>query len=128
MLRYVSDVTAAALQEALSGQTTRQRAVANNLANVDTPGFHPTRVAFEDELRAALGRDAPADEVITRVDSLRPREQTHAGPGLRRDGNAVDLESEMVTLAESQLHAAALVKLLAHKLRMIRSVATEGGK
>ena len=130
MLRYISDVTSAALQEALSGQAARQRAVADNLANVDTPGYRPQTVAFEDQLRAALQQadDTPSSEAMARVERVRPQEQAYAGPALRRDGNAVDLESEMVTLAESTLHSSALIRLLAHKLSMLRSVVTEGGK
>ena len=127
MLRYVSDVTATALEQALNGQAARQRATADNLANVDTPGYRPRQVMFEDQLRNALAtRDDP--DTADTVARVQPQSLTTDGPALRRDGNAVDLEGEMVRLAESQLHYSALVKLLSHKLSMLKSVATEGGK
>ena len=34
----------------------------------------------------------------------------------------------MVQLSESQLHYAAVTKLLAHKFQMLKTVATEGAK
>lgn len=129
MLRYVEDSTAAALSKALQGQALRQRTAANNLANVDTPGYRPQRVEFEGQLRAALEAaeaDDPAAAAV--VDAIKPQASTAPGLPLRRDGNAVDLETEMVELAESGLHYHALIRLLGKKLQMLRSVATEGGK
>lgn len=127
MLRYVSDVTSAALERALAGEAARQRATADNLANIDTPGYRPRGVAFEDQLRTALTASDSSD-VRERVEGVQPRAVVSAGGALRRDGNGVDLEAEMVQLSESQLHYAAVTKLLAHKLQMFKTVATEGAK
>jgi len=120
-------VTSAALERALTGEATRQRATADNLANVDTPGYRPRQVVFEDELRAALaGPDDPS--AAERVAAVQPRHVVTEGPPLRRDGNAVDVEAEMVRLAQSDLHYSALIKLLTRKLSMLKTVATEGNK
>jgi flagellar basal-body rod protein FlgB len=124
-LGYVTDVTSAALQTALTGQAARQRACAENLANVDTPGYTPHRIVFEEQLRAALdagSRESDAESVR----AVRPLATTDSPGPLRRDGNGVDVEQEMVNLSESQLQYAALTKLLAHKYQMLKSVATEG--
>lgn len=127
MLRYVSDVTSAALERALAGEAARQRATADNLANLDTPGYRPRGVAFEDQLRAALtAQDDP--EGMERVEGVQPHAGVATSGPLRRDGNGVDLEAEMVQLSESQLHYAAVTKLLAHKFQMLKTVATEGEK
>ena len=128
MLRYLSDPTTAALEKALQGQALRQRAVANNIANVDTPGYSPQRVRFESELQAALAAD-PEDAIETtdRIGRLQPQEQRE-GISLRRDGNGVDIEREMVELAESSLQHRVLVRLLSKKLQMLKNVATEGGR
>lgn len=128
MLRYLSDPTTAALEKALQGQALRQRAVANNIANVDTPGYSPQRVRFESELQAALAAD-PEDAIETtdRIGRLQPQEQREE-ISLRRDGNGVDIEREMVELAESSLQHRVLVRLLSKKLQMLKNVATEGGR
>ena len=38
------------LRAAMSGLASRQRAIANNVANVDTPNFKASEVRFEDAL------------------------------------------------------------------------------
>ena len=127
MLRVVSDLTSAVLEQALTGEATRQRVTADNLANVDTPGYRPRQVIFEDELRSAL-RTAGDGNAAERVARAQPRSVSAGGLPLRRDGNAVDVETEMVHLAESELHYSALIKLLSRKLSMLKAVATEGNR
>ena len=130
MLRALTDTTTLALQRALEGEAARQRTAANNLANLETPGYRPRRVEFQEQLRAALeaqGEEGAEGEAEL-LAAVRPEEVTYAGPALRRDGNAVDIETEMADLAESGLHYQAVIRLLAKKLQMLRSVATEGGK
>ena len=127
MLRVVSDLTSAVLERALTGEATRQRVTADNLANVDTPGYRPRQVIFEDELRVALRTPGGAD-AAERVEHAQPRSVSAGGLPLRRDGNAVDVETEMVRLAESELHYSALIKLLSRKLSMLKAVATEGNR
>jgi flagellar basal-body rod protein FlgB len=129
MLRYINDTTTAALEKALQGQALRQRAVANNIANVDTPGYRPQRVEFEAQLQAALARETDDDPAAAAaIDQVTPSEETPVAAPLRRDGNAVDIEHEMVALAESGLNHQVLVRLLSKKMQMLKSVATEGGR
>jgi flagellar basal-body rod protein FlgB len=126
MNRLTSDVTMLALQKALDGAAARQSAAAENLANVETPSYRPRRVEFQEQLRAALSTlDEATREELGAVDPVSYR---YAGPPLRRDGNAVDLETEMTELAESSLQYQAATRLLTRKLQMLRSVATEGGR
>ncbi|HID12005.1 MAG TPA: flagellar basal body rod protein FlgB, partial [Candidatus Latescibacteria bacterium] len=42
------------LAKALDAYTLRQRAIADNIANSETPGFRRREVRFEEELRRAL--------------------------------------------------------------------------
>jgi flagellar basal-body rod protein FlgB len=46
----LDSVTSIAVTSALDGLSARQRAIANNIANVNTPNYHAKRVAFEDAL------------------------------------------------------------------------------
>ena len=46
----LESVTSAALASAMDGLALRQRAIANNIANVNTPNYHAKRVSFEDAL------------------------------------------------------------------------------
>lgn len=128
MLRYISDTTSAALEKALQGQSLRQRAVANNIANVDTPGYRPQRVSFEQQLQAALSSEPDTNAATAAVERVRPEATADGSAVLRRDGNGVDIEHEMVELSESGLQHHVLVRLLSKKLQMLRSVALEGGR
>jgi flagellar basal-body rod protein FlgB len=125
--RYLSDVTSSALERALGGEAARQRATANNLANVNTPGYRPRQVVFEDQLREAVGQHTPGD-TTERVDRVKPLAVADGSGPLRGDGNGVDLEAEMVRMAESELHYSALLKLMGKKLGMLKSVVNEGGR
>jgi flagellar basal-body rod protein FlgB len=123
----LSDLTSAVLERALTGEASRQRATADNLANVNTPGYRPRQVVFEEQLRSAVqAQEGRGDaERVARVEPLSVPDGS--GP-LRGDGNGVDLEAEMVRMAESELHYSALLKLMSRKLTMMKSVATEGGR
>ena len=52
------DSTGSVIYAALNGLAARQRVIANNVANVETPGFIAGRVSFEDSLREAIAGDA----------------------------------------------------------------------
>jgi flagellar basal-body rod protein FlgB len=79
-----NSVTYVALNSALDGLALRQRAIANNVANVNTPNFHATRVSFEEQLSKHVARGNGAVKA-TSASSLEPT---------RLDGNNVNLESE----------------------------------
>jgi flagellar basal-body rod protein FlgB len=127
MLLFRTDPTALALRKALDGDAARQQAVAGNLANLDTPGYQPRRVEFQNQLRAALS-EQEAGSGEEDLERLQPQVTIQGGAALRRDGNSVDVETEMVELSESGLHYQAVVRLLSRKLQMLRAVVTEGGR
>lgn len=118
-----------ALQFALDGLATRQRVTASNVANVDTPRFKASAVRFETSLRRAIERatapikvDAPPlaeDRVAIEVVPV-------AGTTLRNDGNNVDIDQEMVRLAQTQIGYSAVTQLVSGRLALLRSIITEG--
>jgi len=119
----LSDITSQALQVALRGTAARQEALADNIANIDTPGFTRTTVAFEQSLRAAIaaarrggGRTGDAVE-----STLIQREKDYASPR-RVDGNNVSIEREMTALARNALAHQAVGELLAGRIRGLRAV------
>ena len=119
----LSDVTSQALMVALKGTAARQNALSNNIANIDTPGFTRTTVAFEQSLAAAISAarrsSAGAGEVL-RTSSVRRRED-HASPR-RADGNNVNIELEMTQLARNALAHQAASELLARRIRGLRGI------
>ena len=86
----------------------RNEAIANNIANADTPGYKRQDINFEDELRRALGnsRYTSIDSKVSnlRLGRLNPRTYTdYSNFSYRVDGNNVDIDTENVMLASNQL-------------------------
>lgn len=86
-------VTSHALSSALNGLAERQRAIANNIANVNTPGYQARRVSFEEALAASVDKGSGEVAPLTRV-SLDPT---------RLDGNNVNLDTETLSNIDTVL-------------------------
>lgn len=126
----LTDVTAAALERGMSGLHARQNAVADNIANVETPGYKAKRVLFEDSLSSAIAAERSTTTVNAQVrglvEAVEPRVE-EGEEAWRRDGNSVNIETEMVEAAKTSTHYKMLARLLAKKFRMLRSAINGGG-
>jgi flagellar basal-body rod protein FlgB len=112
-----NDSTTQVLTWGLAAASLRHSVTANNIANLNTPGFKGSHVQFEAELAAALDRGvAPSGPRIVQDT------QTLGRP----DGNNVDVESEMVTLAENQLWYSAMTRQLSDHFARLESVIHDG--
>ena len=91
------------LDKAADAAWIRNDAIANNIANVDTPGYKRQDVDFEGELQRALGNSkyTSMDEKVSALKTrdLTPRTYTDsANFSYRLDGNNVDIDTENVIL------------------------------
>ncbi len=77
------DLTMQAIQTSLDGLAARQRIIAQNLANSETPGYLAQNVNFEDSLRSAMATGDPAKP--------RSRRRTRTDPTLP-NGNNVNVD------------------------------------
>ncbi len=109
----IGDVTSTALHSALNGLAQRQRVTADNIANLQTPGFLAGRVDFETGLRGALTSGST---------------QTAAGGTVRRsmeptrmDGNNVNLDAETVIATETGLRYQLALNALDGKYNVMRT-------
>ena len=105
------DRTAGQLERYMDLLSARQKLVASNIANVDTPGYHTQDLNFEAELRSAAGEPA-----------ARPVE----GLPTKNDGNNVSIDRESRLLAENALRFQIASGLLRTELRLVRSAIQEG--
>lgn len=129
----LTDVTQTVLARALDGSALRHRAIADNIANVETPGYRRQEVRFEEALRSALGTpDMPvASATFTAtqeraVEQVTPQMATDTKAPVREDGNTVDPEREMVQLAENTVQYQAVLQSLNMKIGMLKSAIHEG--
>ncbi len=89
----LSSVTTTALTSALDALAQRQRAIAQNIANVNTPGYQAQRVTFEDALAASVA----AGDGRAAASTARSLEPT------RLDGNNVNLDTETLSNIDTVL-------------------------
>ena len=126
----LTDITAAALHKGLDGVYARQLAIADNVANLETPGYQAKQVSFEDSLHVAL-RAERASAVAARrgglIESVRPTEQVALG-SLRRDGNTVNLETEILGMARSSTQYRVLSRLMSKRLKMLGRAINGGSR
>lgn len=96
------------LNKAADAAWQRNEILANNISNVDTPGYKRQDLDFQSQFRRALGnsRYETVDAKVAHVSSteLQARVYTDAANfSYRLDGNNVDIDSEGTELASNQI-------------------------
>ena len=109
----IEDRTMTALHSALTGLSERQRVTADNIANINTPGFLAGRTDFETALKAQIsGGDTPTISGGTVARSLEPT---------NTNGNNVNLDSETIIASETGLRYQLALNALDGKYSLLRS-------
>ena len=135
-MRLVDSKNDRLLKSALEGLTARQRTIADNVANVDTPDFKATRVSFETALKQAKGlvdSPLPMFKVENGVDGpgsvperIKPQAHLESATSRRNDGNNVDIDAEMLELADTNARFNALIQVMSSKMSGLRHVISGG--
>jgi flagellar basal-body rod protein FlgB len=104
----------ALLEQVLDTAALRHRVISQNIANVNTPGYHRREVEFESDLARALAANEPPGTV-------KPRVVVAEGGPERVDGNNVDIDNEMSDLSKNSLLYEAAVQLITSRLSAQRA-------
>ena len=91
----------------------RQKVVASNIANVDTPGYKTKDVNFQAEFQAASYLNNPLPVEVPDLP-------------VKNDGNNVSLDLESRLLSENAMRFSIASNLLKSQFRVVR-LAIEGG-
>ena len=115
------------LEKAADASWLRNEAIANNIANVDTPNYKRQDVDFERVLARELGNNVlvDTDTKVGRVNLSHLRVGTYtdaANFSYRLDGNNVDIENENVYLAQNQLKYQGLIKSITQEFQNLQTV------
>jgi flagellar basal-body rod protein FlgB len=92
----MSDPVGFVLHDAIDGLALRQRVIADNIANVDTPDFRAHSVDFESALSSAIDRGT-----VTSTDQLQATVEETQTPVGANDNN-VDLRKESIAAIQTQ--------------------------
>ena len=109
----IGDATSTALHAALSGLAQRQRVTADNISNVNTPGFLAGRVDFESALSGAIRNGGTP--TISRGTVARSLEPTNT------NGNNVNLDAETLIATETGLRYQLALNALDGKYNSLRT-------
>jgi flagellar basal-body rod protein FlgB len=113
------DVASTAVRTALTGLAMRQRVSANNIANIETPGFTAQRVDFEGALRSAVADGSTENGIAPSVSSspLAPRQ----------DGNNVNLDEETLLSMDTGMRYQLMLRAMDDRFGLI-SAALKAGR
>ncbi len=110
------------LEESLDRTTRRHALLSGNLANANTPGYKRKDCDFNVVL------DAENNQAAVRIQEMQERrKQTLSDQSsIRTDGSNVDLEKEVMSLAETELRYRALTDMTASYFSGLKNVIREG--
>lgn len=122
------------LSNALDGAALRNKVIANNIANVDTPNFKRSEVLFEDQLRQLMLEPPKASrlkvthprhiQVTRKQTSFRPEVFEVNDLSYRNDNNNVDIEMETAKLSKNDIYYDALSSSMTQEIRLLRLAIT----
>jgi len=126
------------MEKALDATWLRNEAISQNIANVDTPGYKKKTVKFEEYLNEATdgssfkGLRTDNRHIPIGSDSIDNVEiqvtEDNSSTSMRIDGNNVDIDSEMASMAKNSIQYNTLAQRLSGKYKSILSVISEGRK
>lgn len=127
------------LGEAGKGAKLEHDQIANNIANVNTPGFKTSSVDFRAALQASLGEPTDPDQLAMTTDDDRqfaigdatapasydPQPTVDDTTTMRVDQSNVDIDQQMAQLSENTGYQQSVSRLLQMQYKMMREAATE---
>ncbi|MFH2033875.1 MAG: flagellar basal body protein [Candidatus Margulisiibacteriota bacterium] len=93
------DRSFSSLEKAMATAVERQAVIAQNIANVNTPGYEP--LEFDEVLQKAVKR---------------------------RDQESVSIEKEMALLADNSVKYSSYAKLMSSKVNLMKTIISQGRK
>ena len=109
-MKLIDSTQTKLLSKAMGAYELRQKAIASNVANLDTPGYKRKEVSFEDQLQKAESTHLKGQD--QNFDRVRPE--------MIQQEQAPQLEDEMMTLSDTQMRVQLVTRALRHSFQMIQ--------
>lgn len=107
------------LEKMLDVSATKHKVIANNIANINTPGYKKMEVSFAEQLENVI-----KDTSANKFDALQPKivvSKEDTNVAIRNDGNNVDMDKEVSALMKNTLSYNVYTQLLAKKMELVKS-------
>lgn len=117
-----SNNIATLLEAGIKAEGLRQKTIASNMANIETPGYRRLDVRFDELLDKALTSSSEVD-----LDKLQPEIYRPRNTPVRPNGNDVNMEAEVGSLVKNALRHTAYVRLLQKRYSQIETAIRIGG-
>jgi len=124
------------LHRTLDLRQARQRVIASNIANEETPGYRATELNFQDSLQAAQRGRGLVTLAVTQGRHIGPRgDSFQQVPGklgavpagdLPLDANSVNIELEMAKMSDNAMQYNSAAAIMAIRFRQLMGAIREG--
>jgi len=107
----------------LDASVVRHQAIASNIANAETPGYHRVDVAqdFAQQLRAQL----KSGDLAAQSGSIQPHLADDPNArSVRPDGNSVDIENELLAMNRNSVEHQFLTEIVTQNIKQLRMAIT----
>lgn len=97
----------------------KHKVIANNIANINTPGYKKMEVSFAEQLEKVI-----KDTSANKYDTFQPKvvvSKEGTNETARNDGNNVDMDKEVSSLMKNTLSYNIYTQLLAKKMELVKS-------
>jgi flagellar basal-body rod protein FlgB len=124
--------TISTLENALNYSSTKQKVIAQNISNADTPGYKVKNVSFKSELNDAMssvsGKQTNSKHfAIQSSGRVGVSITTDRSTSYNHTGNNVDIDKEMSDLATNQIYYNAMIERISGKFNSLQTV-IKGGR
>lgn len=134
------DRLSSTMQHAMTYRLQRHNMITANIANIDTPGFTPVELQFQEQLRSYYENDAPHSSTSRGLASTHSSHLGKSDPIERAEvefdpyslpdskGNSVDIDHESSKLAENQLMYRTLITAYNKRASFLQHVISGGNR
>ncbi len=118
-----TDSIIALIEAGIRAEGLRQKAIANNVANLETPGYRRIDVKFEELLAKSLDSSGSVD-----LSELEPQIYQPEQTLVKSNGNDVSLEGEVGAMIKNSLRYKTYIRLLNKRYRQIELAMNVGAR
>ena len=103
------------LEQLMTISSNKQKVIANNIANVNTPGYRRRELVFQEEILRAV-----EEQDMEHLGKITGKIIESDSPTFRNDGNNVDIDKEMGLMNRNSLVYSVYTEMYSKKIGMLR--------